>query len=72
MSDIYLVLGQTAHGKRYWRMVGDPSPSDETLAVYGPATMGSDGYSDEDDAAEAIATLLGIRLDEPSTWDELR
>jgi len=73
MSDVYLYLNETAHGKRFWRThsdseVGRLLPPDRTLRVLGPAIVGPDGYETEQDAAEALADLAGIDLDDPATW----
>ena len=74
MNNIYLILNETAHGKRFWCVTGDPDPekgsNSVTIGIYGPATMGPDGYGDENDAAEALADLHGIDLDDPDTWPE--
>jgi hypothetical protein len=75
--DCYLVLNETAHGKRFWRTGGDPdtlrlSPPDRTLCILGPATVGPGGYDNEEDAARAMADLIEIDLDEPATWDDMR
>ena len=75
-KDVFLMLNENSCGKRFWRMCGDPdhaklSETDgRTLAVLGPATMGPDGYSDENDAAEALATVYDIQLHNPATWPE--
>ena len=68
MSDIYLVLNETAHGKRFWRTANNPDterlsgPNGRTIAVYGPAEVGPEGYDTEQEAAEALADLHGIDL----------
>jgi len=72
MSDIYLILNETAHGKRFWRTTYDPDlerlskSNGRTVAVYGPAKVGSDGYSSEQEAAEALADYYNINL---SDWE---
>lgn len=71
--DAYLFLQETAHGKRFWRTASDNDsarllPPDQTLRVFGPATVGANGYQTEEDAAVAIADAFGIDLDDPATW----
>lgn len=73
--DCYLALNQTAHGKRFWRTVGESDfrlmHPDRTLCVLGPATVGPGGYDNEEAAACAIADCYGIDLDDPQSWDRL-
>ena len=74
MSDIYLVLGETPHGKRYWRHGADPDTCMDRAdrrRVFGPATLQSDtedGYATPWEAAEVIAELAGFDLNESDSW----
>ena len=76
MADVYLVLNETSHGRRFWRTTYDPAlerlhgSDGVTLAVFGPATLGPDGYATAAAAAEALADLNSVELDEPDTWPE--
>lgn len=70
MSDIYLVLNETAHGKRFWRSTYDPvlerltGSNGRTVAVYGPAEVGPNGYATEKEAVEALADYYDVDLSE--------
>ena len=76
MGDVYLVLNETAHGKRFWRATGDPDleklsgSNGTTLAVFGPAEVGKDGYSSIARAVAALADIHCIWLCRPKTWPE--
>lgn len=57
MSDVYLYLNETAHGKRFWRVHGDSDmgkllPPDRTIRVLGPAKVGPAGYETLEDTQE--------------------
>lgn len=73
MSNIYLYLNETAHGKRFWSVhydsdVGKLLPPDRTIRVIGPAEVGPDGYETEEEAVQALADFAGVDLEDPATW----
>lgn len=71
--DLYLALAETPHGKRYWIACKDPQASvspEDLRRTLGPATVGTDGYETEAEAAEMLADQASIDLDDPETWDE--
>lgn len=67
--DVYLILCETAHGKRFWRTDTDNALNAVRLQAFGPATVGPAGYLSEEMAAEAIADLEMINLYDPENWD---
>ena len=74
MYDVYLYLNETAHGKRFWLLhkdsvVGRLLPPDRTLKVLGPSTVGDGGYTNEIEAAKALAESAGIDLSNPAEWE---
>ena len=67
--DIYLALCETPHGKRYWLPVKDEDAvKDYRVQIFGPVTVGPEGYANVNDAIDSIADLENIALDAPETW----
>ncbi|MBW2673494.1 MAG: hypothetical protein JRD89_08795 [Deltaproteobacteria bacterium] len=58
--EVYLVLAETPHGTRYYRVTGDERfvDAEDRVAVYGPYLLGgADGYPTEQDLLENVQVV---------------